>query len=228
MLKWGLVLGSFWLAAAAGAAPGFLIEPSGQATGSTCQSYALAVALAFKRDPTMPIQTAADLRKTEVAIRARIKQAAGTNPVNHDHVRDGFNAYTGGKYKLTIKPADFALVGDAVSKRSGVVSEQATPPNFLLGAVAKDVVLASAVRIGKDTYGSGHIFAMVGATAPANSSQKFLILNSGVKVKNTTQKACSDGVPDDPGSYTAMLGWAKTADIEFKQLGGKVLLWTVD
>jgi hypothetical protein len=215
-------------AGAAHANSGFLLEPAGQATGSTCQSYALAVALAFKRDPAFPVQTASDLRKTETAIRAKIKQAAGASPVDHGHIKAGFDAYTGGKYKLTIRPADFARVGDEVAGRSGVGSEQAVPPNFLLGAAVKDVVLASATKIGSDNYTSGHIFAMLGATLPANSSQKFLILNSGVKVKNTTQKACMDGVPDDPGPYTAMLGWKPSSEIEFKQASGKVLLWMID
>ncbi|MDM0001209.1 hypothetical protein QTI24_21565 [Variovorax sp. J22P240] len=230
MLRRGIAALLLSCAAEANATPEFLLEPSGQATGSSCQSYALAVALAFKRDAAFPVQTASDLRKVETGIRSKIKQAAGSADVTHVHVKAGFDAYTSGRYKLTIKPGELAAVGNAVAARSGVSSEQATPPTFLLGAVVKDVLLASATRIGKDSYGGGHIFTILGATLPANSSQKFLILNSGVKVKgeNTARKACSDGVPDKLDPYVAMLGWTKSVDIEFKQASGKVLLWTID
>jgi hypothetical protein len=222
-----ILLSSF--AAGACAAPGFVVTPAGQATGSTCQSYALGIALAFKRDASFKIDSASDLRKVELAIRSEIKKAAGTNPVSHDHIVKGFSAYTGGKYKLQFRDVDLAGVGDIVAARTGIANANAAPPNFLLGDAVKDVVLASATKIDSDAYGSGHIFSMFGVDGPPNSNQKFLVLNSAVKVKNTSQNACVGGIPDDPGSYTAGLSWKSANAIEFKALApGKIRLWNVD
>src|SRR4051794_28771475 len=78
------------------AAPSFVVKPVGQALSNTCQSYALGVALAFKQDPAFRIDTSAQLRAAELAIRSQIKAAAGAEPVNHDHVKKGFEAFTGG------------------------------------------------------------------------------------------------------------------------------------
>jgi hypothetical protein len=54
-----VVLLSFVVAPTAKAAdPGFAVDtPVGQATGSTGQSYVLAVALAFKRDKYFPVNS---------------------------------------------------------------------------------------------------------------------------------------------------------------------------
>ena len=95
--------------------------------------------------------------------------------------------------------------------------------------MVKDVVLASANKIGNDTYGSGHIFTMLGIDGPPNSNQQFLVLNSAIKVKNDSRVQCQDGIPDDPGPYSALLSWKKNGDIDFKQFqSGKARLWLVE
>jgi hypothetical protein len=212
----------------AGATPSFVVAPSGQATGSTCQSYALVVGLAFKRAPDYSIQSASDLRKAELALRAEIKKAAGTAEVSHDHIKNGFDKYTGGKFKLNFKDVALADLGSLVGARTGITNAASAPPTFALGTVVKDVVLASATRIGSDTYGSGHIFTLLGVDGAPNSNQQFLTLNSAVKVKNDAVSLCENGVPDDPGPYTALLSWKKSSQIDFKQWGGKVRLWLIE
>jgi len=209
------------------AEPGFVVQPIGQATNSTCQSYALGVALAFKRDAQFKLTTAADLRKTELAIRAAIKSAAGTESVNHDHIKKGFESFTNGIYKLKFRVVDLAQVGEEVKKRSGVTSP--VPLEFLLGAIVKDVVLASATMIDNYPYSQGHIFTLLGADGPPNSNQKLLILNSAIKVKGIERNSCSEDLPDDPGPYTAGLSWKDFNSIKFKvNSPGKVLLWTIE
>ena len=209
-------------------ASGFVVEPAGQATGSSCQSYALAVALATKKDPAFRIDTAADLRKTETAIRAEIKKLAGQSDVSHAHIQDGFARYTGGKYVLKFKEVPEANIGTIVAEATGITSSATVPSSFLLGVVVKDVVLASATRIAADSYKNGHIFAIYGADGPPNSNRKFLILNSGVKVKDK-RYSCEEGLPDDPGNYSASLSWKTTGEIAFKSVGGgNVKLWRVE
>ena len=204
------------------------MRPTGQALSSTCQSYALGIALAFKRDPGFKVNTAAELRATEIAIRAEIKKAAGTSPVNHDHIKKGFEAYTGGVYKLNFRDVSEAQVGEEAGKRSGVVSKASVPADFLVGTVIKDVLLVSATKIGNDSYGSGHILTLLGKDGPPNSGQQLLILNSAIKVKDTERNTCVEGVPDDPGPYTAQLSWGLNSDITFKLFGGKVRLWAIE
>ena len=207
----------------------FLVQPTGQATGNTCQAYSLAVALAFKRDPNFKVDTAAQLRAVEQAIRAEIVRAAAGAPVSHAHIVKGFQAYTANKYKLTMKAFPVAEIGDKVKVRTGVSSQAATPPSFLLGQVVKDVLLASATKIGNDAYKDGHIFAMLGMDGPPNSNQQFLLLNSALHIKPNQPIQCVDGVPDDPGNYTALLSWKRSGDIAFKpDAAGKVLVWQID
>jgi len=223
-----VVLGAAFMAPA-WATPGFVVAPTGQATGHTCQSYALGVALAFKRDPNFRIDTAAQLRTAEQAIRAAIvKEAAGAE-VNHEHIRAGFRAYTGGRYVLKMQDVDIAQLGAFAAQRSGLSSQAAAPPTFLLGSVVKDVILSSATKIGSDSYKSGHIFTILGSDGGPNSNQKLLVLNSAVKVKDTTKNSCSDGVPDDPGPYTASTSWRPSNTIEFKQFtAGKARVWLIE
>jgi hypothetical protein len=207
---------------------GIIVEPSGQATTQSCQSYVLALALAFKNDPAFRISTAADLRKAETDIREAIVARAAGADVNHDHVKKGFEDYTAGKYVLRIRDVDTAQLVDLSSQRTGVTSASQVPLNFLLRSVVKDVAISSATKIGSDSYANGHIFTILGVDGPPNSNQRVLLLNSAVKSGGTTRNACTPGLPDSPGPYTASATWRKVADIEFKKFGGKVKLWTVE
>jgi hypothetical protein len=165
----------------------------------------------------------------EKAIRAAIvKEAAGAE-VNHDHISAGFRAYTGGRYIIKMQDVYIAQLGALAAQRSGVGSQSAAPPTFLLGSVFKDVLLSSATKIGVDSYASGHIFTILGSDGGPNSNQKLLVLNSAVKVKDTTKNSCSDGVPDDPGPYTATMSWRATNTVELKQFtAGKARVWLVE
>ncbi len=210
------------------AGAGFVIEPAGQATGSTCQSYALAVALATKKDSNFKIDTAAELRNAETAIRKMIKKQAGTSDVSHAHIQTGFQEFTGGKYVLKFKDVPEPDIGTVVGQATGITSAGAVPSSFLLGSVVKNVVLASATKIGQDTYSAGHIFTIYGVDGPPNSDRQYLVLNSAVKVKDK-RFTCEENLPDDPGNYSASLSWKKTGEITFKPVSGdKIRLWTVE
>lgn len=192
----------------------------------------LANALAYNKDKAFRIETSAELRDAERQIRKAIELAASAHPdkpeVNHDDIRRGFEAFTSGVYTLRTRDLELAALSDEVGKRSGVTSAAAVPPTFLLGAVVADVAISSAKKIGGYTYADGHLFTILGIDGPPNSSRRFLILNSAVKVKDLTRNACSDGVPDDPGPYTASIKWYSQSDIEFKTYGGMLKLWTVE
>lgn len=205
----------------------FLIEPSGQADRSSCQSYALAAALAFKQDPNFPINTAAELRQAEIGIRAEIEEAAGSDDVSHAHIATGFKSYTRGRYELRTQTVDEPTLGDEVGLRTGVTSKEAVPPTVLLGQVVKELILTSTTRILGSAYGEGHIVALLGVSGPPNSNREFLVLNSAVRAADGTRKNCQNGLPDDPGPYEGSLSWISSGAIHFKKFGDKHLVWRV-
>lgn len=70
---------------------------------------------------------------------------------------------------------------------------------------------------------------MLGADGPPSSNQKFLVLNRALHVKPKRPIQCFDGIPDEPGCYTVLLGWKTSGHITFKQDStGKILVWQVD
>ena len=139
--------------------PSFVVDPVGQATTSSCQSYVLALSLAFKRDAAFSALNWSQLRTAETKIRKaivdafnnRMPSATKINP-SHDDVRTGFEKYTSGLYTLKIRDVDIQGLSDLVGSRTGVTTANAVPQNFLLGAVVKDVVMSSARKIGNDSY----------------------------------------------------------------------------
>lgn len=137
-------------------------------------------------------------------------------------------AYTSNVYTVKTQDLDLVALSDAVGKRSGVTSAAAVPSTFLFGSVVADVAISSAKKIGGYSYAEGHLFSILGIDGPPDSTRRFLILNSAVKVKDLTRNACIDGVPDDPGPYTASINWYSQEGIEFKTYGGMLKLWTVE
>jgi hypothetical protein len=211
---------------------GFIQEPVGQATGQTCQSYSLAIALAFKRDSAFPLQTPAEIRKAEITIRAKIVASANGHPpnksVNHDDIRRGLEAYTNNKYTLISRDVDLPQLLDSVSARTGISSATGLPISFPFGVPIKDVAFSSATRISSDPYKDGHIFTLLGTDGPPNSNQRVLILNSAIKIRDISRNACEPGIPDEPGNYTASVSWKRLQDIQFKSFGNKLKLWYVE
>jgi hypothetical protein len=213
--------------------PRFLVETAGQNTYDSCQSYSAAAAFAFKRDARFPISTAHELRAVEADLRARIlayapKGADGNPSVRHEDIVRAFSDLTGGAYALRkYEYPDLPALGNAISARTGVTSADMLGPNFLLGAAVKDVLLVSVTRLGNNRYREGHLVTLLGVDGAANSSRRYLILNSAVKVGKERSRMCRDGLPDSPGPYEGMVSWVKSEDIEFKSHAGALLAWRV-
>jgi hypothetical protein len=201
---------------------GFLVDQQlGQATGDSCQSYAIGVAMAFKNDPNFPIRNYVELRNFENKLRARIVELANGEKVGHNHIISAVSDVTSSTYRLVRKEVDLQGLLDLIAARTGVTDEAAVSLNFLLGAYVNDVILSSAGKIGGSKYGSGHIFAVLGRSGPPDSNMKFLVLNSGVKVQDDAtspkQNVCKDGIPDQGSSYWGSLSWR--SDIDWKKFG---------
>lgn len=218
--------------------PTFLIDQQvGQATGDTCQSYVLAIALAFKRDPQLPLRSWRDIRDLETRLRTEVVKARDLRLpdvqekqrlASPDDSAKAVQAVTGGRYTLKSSTNDIAQFGQLVGQRTGVTTEVDLTPSFLIGGLVKDVVVSSAKKIGEKSYNSGHQFAIFGVSGPPNSDRKYLVLNSAAYRKKGEQlfNSCQEGLPDDPGPYFPSLSWR--SDIQWNPDGSHVRGMTVE
>lgn len=214
--------------------PQFTVETAGQYNYSSCQSYALSAALAFKRDVRWPINSAHQLRLAEEDLRKRIidkapKDQNGKPDVQHGHIIAAFAEYTGGAYVVKQKYyKDIPALDDAIAQRTGVTDAKYVGTGFLLGAVVKDVLVASVTRIGDKTYAQGHLVTFLGVDGPPSSERRYLVLNSAVSVDGQNVLTCQEGIPDKPGPYRGLVSWVLVKDIVFKQDGNGILSWRVE
>ncbi len=225
---------------AQGGNPTFIIEKQvGQATGHTCQSYVLAIALAFKRDPQVPLHTWRQLRDVETRIRAEIVKARDARLPKDTPAKDrlaipvdsakAVQLATNDKYTLAYKALDAVEFGKFTGARTGVTAKVDLQPSFIIGGLVKDVVISSAKKIGGEPYTSGHQFSILGISGPDNSTREYLVLNSAAyKAKPGEQlfNSCQDELPDQAGPYFPSLSWRN--DIEWNFDGNKLRAMTVE
>ncbi|KAA0574402.1 hypothetical protein FZ983_28125 [Azospirillum sp. B21] len=222
--------------------PTFLIEQQvGQATSDTCQSYVLAIALAFKRDPAFPLRDWRSLRTMEERLRAEVvkarnaryeTEAPGTpESKRFANVKDykiAINNATNSKYTVQEKAYDIDALGNTISGKTGISSKSNLGASFILGNAVKDVAISSATKIGDKIYKDGHLFTILGVSGPPNSTREYLVLNSAAyKIKGSPPfNACQESLPDSTGPYFATLAWRN--DIEWKLSGGKYRVITIE
>ncbi|CAN4277583.1 hypothetical protein LJR125_000440 [Pseudoxanthomonas sp. LjRoot125] len=124
---------------------------------------------------------------------------------------------------------DIVQMGAAIIEQTGVQSASQVPAEFLLGAAVKDVLLVSVTRVRNDHYPEGHFVTLMGVDGPPTSSRRYLVLNSGVKIKDKWRNTCSEDVPDEPGQYTGQLSWISSEDIQFKSWeNGAYMTWRLE
>jgi hypothetical protein len=204
-----------------------LQNPVPQFSSKTCQSYSAAVLLAFKNDANFAVNTAQALRNAETSIRNRIehwatvrdhKTSTGKLDPRHDDIESAFSDYTSGAYKLTRKTlSGIVALGDFISTTTGITSEQAAPFP-IVPSLVKAPVMVSVTRVGNDSYPSGHLVTVLGVSGPANSTRKYLILNSAVKTGNSAAALfCDPGAPATQTTYSALTSW--TNNLDFKDFG---------
>ncbi len=215
----------------------FIVDQQvGQATGDTCQSYVLAIALAFKRDPTIPLASWRDLRDIELRLRAEVVKARdarlpGVPPAKRLAIpadsAKAMEAVTGGAYTVAYKTIAEPDLGEFVRSTTGVGFKADAGLSFVLGSTVKDVVISSAKMIGTKAYNSGHQFSILGVDGPPNSGRQYLVLNSAAyRVKDKQSfNSCQAGLPDDAGPYFPSLSWHN--DVTFNLDGGRVRVLTV-
>lgn len=234
----GCLLSSSLTVSARTADPTFIVDQQvGQATGHTCQSYVLAIALAFKRDPTISLKSWREMRQLESYLRQEVVKARDARLPNvpvADRLASpadsakAVETVTGNKYTVKYRTYDITQFGNVIGTETGVTTRVGLQPSFIVGSLVKDVVISSAKRIGQSQYNSGHQFAILGVSGPADSTRVYLVLNSAAykRLGDPAFNTCQDGLPDDPGPYFPSLSWQN--DIEFNLDGGKFRGMTVE
>lgn len=206
----------------------FAVQPAGQWNGSSCQSYALAIALAKAKGTSFSNLSARDLRTIEMDLRNEIIAAAKDKAnINHDDLKKGFENYTKQEYTISRdRVKGVVALSDRVSKETGVTGQVATP--FFLDALVNSVVLTSVTKIDGQGQWPGHIVALLGVDGPPNSTQKMLVVNSGDNKNNPDPRwTCESYLPDKPSNYKAHVAWIPVTSITFRDFGDEYLAWTV-
>ena len=223
----------------------FVQEPMPQALSNSCQSYALSLALGVDtRNPT-PIATPKDLRQAELKLRtALVAEAAALNkkegkskgkdgyyePTSHAVWASVLPRYSSGKFvlKQQFLPT-IEAVAAKVAEITGVPDVSTWPMEFS-AALVKQPALVSFSRIGKDSYASGHIVAVLGVVpSPPRSpvqSPKLLLVNSAAKSKSTKQVLQCDVTAPEWGDEHYAAVTVTTSDYQLKNYGaGFSVMW---
>lgn len=210
-------------------------RPIPQAYSNTCQSYALAFALARAGAPGFALADVAGVRAAEARVRAAIAAAAGPggSPYAHSAWARAVTTLTSGAFALRRREyatAD-ALYGDAVA-RTGVGAAATLGP-VVAATVSRTPVMTSFERIGRDSYATGHIVTVFGVDLPAgpmSAPAGLLLLNSAVKRRPGTTPAfapvCGSGDPPGATRYTGAL--ALERDYVLKRYGGRFVAFWIE
>lgn len=201
-------------------------KPIPQAYKDTCQSYALAFALA--RAGALRMETVADLRAQEARVRKAIDAEADRTdqtPYHHSVWQGAVKALTGNTYALHRKEfSDVEELMRFIEDKTGI-RQAATLGPVLSAATVQTPVMTSFSSIGPDTYATGHIVTILGSDGRPNTQRQLLLLNSAVKGPSTTKLACD--VSDFPGDYRYRGAAALEQAYNLKRYGGKfIALWT--
>ena len=200
------------------------LDPKPQAYSNTCQSYSLAYALAATGLPGTDVATIGRLREQELALRGAIDaiaKAQKASPYSHTVWQEAVRQHTGGKVVLRLEyvPDEVAFFERVRALTNSWDASQSLAASYF--GVAKPV-MTSATRVGKESYGSGHIVTVLGVDSRPMSPTPLAVLNSAVKHGQSTKNSCEPG--DLPGDerYTAQAAVVK--DYELKRFGGGILL----
>lgn len=207
------------------------LEPLPQSKHDTCQSYALAFALAAAGDAAYKADTPKALRELELRVRQHIEKVAkGRDVLSHFVWQDAVVDLTSGKYVLERREYEsLAAIWDRMATLTGI-SDARARGSLLTAATVKVVVLTSVNKLGKNTY-AGHIVPIVGVhKGPANTSSPtaLAVVNPGIKFGAQPVPLCSAEVMPGDRRYTAAFSVEDSYTLKTFEAGSKhryVAMW---
>jgi hypothetical protein len=219
------IAAGFTLAVSANAASAqsVFIEAWPQATGSTCQSYALAYALDRARAPGFDNKSPSDLRASERNIRAAIARSGG-DTTRWDNWSGVVCRLTNNAYSLKVTYAkDRAALFDVLDDLSPSLIN-GTPPGVAAFSTTQPVLVSMNAVEGSDYFKTGHVVSVL-AIAPAcaeaerascvEQTRPLLILNPAIKVGAAPRPvnmctATAYGAGEQDGRWGSGVSWVST------------------
>ena len=174
-----------------------------QSTGKTCQSYAAALALAAKGDPSFPIETFSQLRDVEQEFRklaSKTVDGKKRNPYDHQNWVLAMSELTSGKYTFERSYNKTNIVDwlAAVNIATTIDSDI----DLLLARISGtsfDVALTSVWSLEDSSYSTGHIITVLGVIGSGiDSNTEIVAFNSAIKGEQVDGVMCTpDTLPGD-------------------------------
>lgn len=199
-----------------------VLNPSPQEFSNTCQSYSMALSMAFTPGTPYQANTATELRELERRVRAElVKTAAGATPTR-EQWRSAVETVTSGK--LTVQWKVFADLDPAMrfAAQQVGISDPAGLGPVLSTALVRTPVMLSFNRIAGSSYPPGHVVTVFGVQLPPASMDntahpKLLLVNSAVKYAGGIKNICAEEALSDADKYRAVL--ILTDDYVLKPMG---------
>ena len=236
-IKIGVLLGAFTFTVSvnAYAFSDIILNPSPQVTGSTCQSYSIAFAMAQNSAMHQHIETPKDLRKLERQLRKQIESIAQNSPgtaAHHEVWVEAVRQVSSNNLRLKLEyyndPNKFYrqvknLTNiDAAEILGGVMS----------ATLMDKVVMTSVNHVNGNIY-DGHVVSIIGVGKAlpnhsiANWNTSLMILNSAVKTgSGETINMCSESISSGDKAYSANV--SLTHNYELKHWSGDRLLMYIE
>lgn len=201
------------------------LDPSPQVTGETCQSYSMALAIAFHPNAPMSAKanTVRELREVERRIRAKLMELTGGATPTRAQWAAAVKFVTDDA--LTVDWREFASLDQAMRFAGDLTTVKATSTlgPALSVSLVKTPVMLSFTQIGTSRYAAGHIVTVFGVDLPQASMgdtarPRLLLVNSGIKYAGGVKNICAVEDLTDSDRYRASA--TITADYELKRFPG--------
>lgn len=217
-------------AAHAGVPVDIVIRPRPQSETDTCQVYGLALAAASVPGTNMLAGNAKELRQAERELQAVRDAIAQTSREKYSHTvwKQALEKVSGGALTAEIRyvPNVEAFYAE-VARLTGITNASSVGP-VISGVLAKNIVLTSVKKVGKQKYSTGHIVGILGIDSINQSPQPLALLNAAVKLdKNVERIACELDEKVGDLKYQAAASIEKSYELtRFDGLGYLVLTVT--
>ncbi len=222
---------------------------AGAVLGNACQRYALAVALAWQRDPAFPLGQSEQILQAQAGLeqaaqQARYARAIGSlsapdaRAISHGDLAAAIASYTRGAYALRsvdVHPNDLwkTLVARLASSRS--IDDRIQP----LGVNVATPVLLSARRAEGASYSFGHLIPVFSTRAGGNPQLLVLRaktrfardIRSGGEAANGRDVECTPDAADPTlfdSDYVVRLMWMPSSAFDWHRYGDRVRVFWLE
>ncbi|TPJ77211.1 hypothetical protein [Mesorhizobium sp. B2-6-2] len=186
-----------------------VINPSPQEFSNTCQSYSMALAMAFAPNSPFRAETATELRELERRTRKALEASANGAEPTRDDWKAAVEEVSNGVLSVDWKAFDHLDPAmHFVADKTGVSNPDGLG-EALSAALVQTPVMLSFTRIEESKYATTHIVTVFGVQLPDASMDdsvkpKLLLVNSAVKYPGGAKNVCAEEDLSDADKYRAI------------------------